>query len=384
MKAKSIKGISTEEFKSALLECMSDGFKPTLAFVFCSIKQEIDVISSFLEHKQITIFGVTTAGEFIDGYEGEGSAVIYLLDIRRDCFAILFEEIGDRNVRDVANNMGQDGARTFKKPAFILTANGTTENGETMDGESIVRGIEDAVGPEVYITGGTAGDDLTLKGSIIFTNGKSSNKAIMALVLDEAKIEINGLAISGWKSVGTTKTITKSEGGWIYTIDDKPALEVFLNYMGRISLDDDSNDPFYHIGFNYPLQVQRASGNTSMCSPIMFNKAEGSLLCEFNLPVGTKFRFSLPPDFDIIEEVLAQSNEVKTAKHIEADALLIFSCAGRLSTLGPMANAENEGLQNIWRVPMAGFYCYGEFGRAKNERQEFHSTTISWAVLREK
>jgi hypothetical protein len=383
MQAKSIKGNSTGEIQSALQECMAGGFKPTLAFVFCSIKQEIDAIGSLLEKEQIALFGVTTAGEFKDGYEGEGSAVFLLLDMNPDYFTILFDEIKDRDVRDAARQLGENALRAFNKPAFILTANGTTENGETMDGESIVRGIEDVVGPEVYITGGTAGDDLTLKGSIIFTNGKSSNKAIMALVLDETKIEINGLAISGWKPVGITKTITKSEGGWIHTIDDKPALEVFLNYMGRISLDDDSNDPFYNIGFNYPLQIQKPSGSTGMCSPIMFNKAEGSLLCEFNLPAGTKFRFSLPPDFDIIEEVISKSKEVKTKKP-DADALLIFSCAGRLSTLGPMANAENEGLQNIWGVPMAGFYCYGEFGRVKNERQEFHSTTISWAVLKEK
>lgn len=384
MKAKSIKGNSTAEIKTALHKSMADGFKPTLAFVFCSPKQDPESLCSVLGEEHIAIFGATTAGEFVDGYQGEGSVACLLLDIKPEHFTILFEEIGDRDEREVARQIGEIALRAFSKPAFILTANGITVSGETVDGDSIVRGIEDTIGPDVSIAGGTAGDDLTLSGSTIFTNSKSSDKAIMAVILDEDKILVNGLAISGWKPVGTIKTVTKSEGGWIYTIDDKPALEVFLNYMGRISLEDDTNDPFYQIGFNYPLQVQKDSGSTSMCSPFMFNKAEGSLLCEFNLPAGTKFRFSLPPDFDIIEEVLAQSKEIKARKHGEADALLIFSCAGRLSTLGPMANAENEELQNLWGVPMAGFYCYGEFGRARNERQEFHSTTISWAALKEK
>lgn len=40
MKAKSIKGKSTEEISSALTESMSDGFKPTLAIVFISVKQD--------------------------------------------------------------------------------------------------------------------------------------------------------------------------------------------------------------------------------------------------------------------------------------------------------------------------------------------------------
>ena len=34
MKAKSIKGKSSEEIKSALQQSMADGFKPTLAIVF--------------------------------------------------------------------------------------------------------------------------------------------------------------------------------------------------------------------------------------------------------------------------------------------------------------------------------------------------------------
>lgn len=384
MKAKSLNGNSPQEIQTALMQSMADGFQPTLAIVFCSVRQDINAISSILQNNGIAIYGNTTAGEFKDEYQGEGSIVCLLLDINPTYFTILYEEIGNQPVRAVTKRMGEDALKVFKKPAFILTTNGITENGDAADGEAMVRGFEQAVGPDASIIGGTAGDDFALTGSLVFTNGKSSSKAIMALVLDEEKIEINGLAISGWKPIGITKTITRSEGGWIYTIDDKPALEVFLNYMGRISLDDDSPDPFYHIGFNYPLQVQKANGSTGMCSPIMFNKAEGSLLCEFNLPTGTKFRFSLPPDFDIIEEVIAKSKEVKINNHVEADALLIFSCAGRLTTLGPMANDEVEGLKDIWGVPMAGFYSYGEFGRAANERHEFHSTTISWATLKEK
>jgi len=38
MKAKSIKGKSTEEIKTALEQSIADGFKPTLAVVFLSVK----------------------------------------------------------------------------------------------------------------------------------------------------------------------------------------------------------------------------------------------------------------------------------------------------------------------------------------------------------
>jgi hypothetical protein len=45
MKAKTIKGKSTEEISSALTESMSDGYKPTLAVVFLSVKQDREAIS---------------------------------------------------------------------------------------------------------------------------------------------------------------------------------------------------------------------------------------------------------------------------------------------------------------------------------------------------
>jgi hypothetical protein len=42
MKAKSIKGSSPEELDKALEKAMEDNYKPTLAFVFISIKQDLD------------------------------------------------------------------------------------------------------------------------------------------------------------------------------------------------------------------------------------------------------------------------------------------------------------------------------------------------------
>jgi len=83
MKARSIKGRSTEEISAALTESMADGFKPTLAIVFISVKQDREVISRLLDEKGIQVFGATTAGEFIDGEIEEGSIVIMLLDMDR-------------------------------------------------------------------------------------------------------------------------------------------------------------------------------------------------------------------------------------------------------------------------------------------------------------
>ena len=193
------------------------------------------------------------------------------------------------------------------------------------------------------------------------------------------------MALSGWKPIGVLRTVTKSEGNIIYTIDNEPALEMYLRFLGEdISSADARVNFFDSIAVHYPFQIERKNREPKMCSPIGYDKEKKALMCESDVPQGSRFRFSTPPDFDIVETVVNSANELKNNACAEAEALLIFSCAGRLSTLGPMAQQENEGLYDVWKAPMAGFYTYGEFGRAINGKHEFHSTTCSWVALKEK
>jgi hypothetical protein len=147
---------------------------------------------------------------------------------------------------------------------------------------------------------------------------------------------------------------------------------------------DDKVSFFDSVGVHYPFQIEREGREPIMCNPTGYDKEKNALICESNVLQGSKFRFSTPPDFDIVETVVEKAKELKSEINAEAEALLIFSCAGRLSALGPMAQEENEGLYNVWKVPMAGFYTYGEFGKAINGKHEFHSTTCSWVALKEK
>lgn len=384
MKAKSIKGNSPEEIKFELSESMSDGFNPTLAIVFISIKQDRNALCEILHNKGIDIIGGTSSGEFINGHESEGGIVMILLDIKRNNYSILFEDIGERSLEDATSQMVHDAFKKYKQPAFILITTLLTSDGRLLDGEGMVKFIENLAGPDISMFGGMAGDDLSFSGTWVFTNNKSTDYGMAALVLNEEKIELHGLAFSGWKPMGVSRTVTKSEGNLIYTIDNRPALEMYLHLLGQeISSSDDQIDFFDKIGVHYPFQIERENREPKMCNPIGYDKEKQALICESDVPQGSSLRFSTPPDFDIIETVIDKSDKLKTELNTEADAMLIFSCAGRLSALGPMAKEENEGLQKVWNAPMAGFYTYGEYGKGLNGKHEFHSTTCSWVVLKE-
>ena len=82
--------------------------------------------------------------------------------------------------------------------------------------------------------------------------------------------------------------------------------------------------------------------------------------------------------------VIQTALDVKENEMPEAEALIVFSCVGRLASLGPMSSTEVEGLAGTWNSPMVGFFSLGEFGRVANGNPEFHGTTVSWAALKEK
>ena len=168
-------------------------------------------------------------------------------------------------------------------------------------------------------------------------------------------------------------------------IDGQPALEMYLRFLGPdFTTLEDRMKFFDSLGLHYPLQVERKGSEPMMCNPIGYNSTEGALMLESVVEQGSKFRFSTPPDFDIVETVVNKAKQIKSHVNTDADALLIFSCASRLSALGPMAEQENNELALVWNCPMAGFYTYGEFGRAVDGKHEFHSTTCSWVALKAK
>ena len=134
----------------------------------------------------------------------------------------------------------------------------------------------------------------------------------------------------------------------------------------------------------YPLQFQRASGNVIMRPALFFNPANQSVMIGGEAKEGELFRFSLPPDFEVIDKVVESARIVQEKDMPDADAMLIFSCLGRLGTLGPLITTEIEGLAATWNKPTLGFFSLGEFGKLDEGRCEWHGTTVSWVALKEK
>jgi hypothetical protein len=382
MKAKSIKGNSAEEIKNALQQSMVDGFQPTLAFAFISIKQEIDAICDLLDLQDIKIFGATTGGEFIDGEIGAGTIAILLTDMNPANFMVLLEDYSDKDPEALTETMARKAKEHFKNPSFILSNSIAMVNSVEL-GEPILRAIESVTGQDTIIWGGRAGDDFLFDETVVFSNNKSLKRGILMLVLDGDKILVKGKAASGQKPIGTEKTITKMAGNWVYELDNQPATEMVMKYLG-LHLTEEETKAFNPISYNIMFSLAREKGDPIMRGVGAFNWKDKSIFILASINEGDKVRFSLPPDFEIVEEVISNAEKMKQDEMPFAEALLMFSCIGRLGQFGPMAGDEIEGIKNVFKVPMAGFFTYGEFGRTNQGNNEFHNSTCCWVALKEK
>jgi len=379
MKAKSIKGKSIEELTIEFNQSTEDGFRPTLAIVFLSINQDRNAICELFDNEGIAIFGATTNGEFIDSELEKESTAILLLDTNPSNFTIFFSEFSDKNYQEVTQKIAKKALEKFKTPAFLVAGS----HMET-DAEQLLFGFEDIIGKDVNVFGGMAGDDYSFTEQFVFTNNRASNRGIVALVFDEEKIKMKGIATCGWKAVGTEKTVTKSEGNHVFTVDNVPVLDITKKYGGLDELIPENDMQVIQIAINFPIQLQREKGDPVMRPGLVVDWSNGSFYCGGTVPQGSKVRFSLPPDFDVMEKVITGVKGLKERDMPEADAVVVFSCAGRILSLGPLMSQEISGVKNVWNVPMAGLFSNGEFGKTTEGNLELHNLTTCTIALKEK
>jgi len=382
MKAKSIYGHTPDDIRTALDHAIADGFTPAMAFVFISVKQDRKAVCNIFQEKDIDIFGATSCGEFTDGHQSDGGIAVLLLDMHRDAYKIIFKDIGDRTIEDASDDLAKASLQTFSNPSLILCSTGVTPSSDVFDGMTLVHELSEAIGREKIFFGGMAGDDMTLSGTSVFTQDRETNHGLLAMVLDADKIIMHGMAITGWKKLGISRKVTKSKGNLLYSIDGKPAVDMYLKYLGKGQEGTELDfDVLNELSFNYPFIVERQNSDEIVIKgPMSIDREENALVTDMEMKEGEKFWFSVPPDFDIVQEIVDEATDSKNSVGEDADALLIFSCAGREPALGPLVTMENEGLADVWNSPMAGFFTYGEFGRAKNGQQHYHSSACCWVV----
>lgn len=364
---------SIQDLEKNLEKHTVGSFSPTLAFVFSSVAHSVDKITDVFKKHHIALVGCTTAGEFVNDEVSQEGISTMLLDMDKSYYRVFLEK--GANTKELAEQATKKAISHFNDPALIVLSSGLAVNGD-----DIITGVNQ-VG-RFPLFGGLAGDDFKMQGSYVFTENDKSDNALLFLAVDSEKMLVTGLATSGWKAVGTPKIATKAEGNILYTIDDEPALDVFLKYFKLPVPTDRKKDVIAEVGMKYPLQIER-DGYKTLRAPLMAND-DGALVLAGEIPQGASMYFSMPPDFDVIDQSVEDLASLKDEVP-HADAMVLVSCIARHLALGPMIGGELNGLHELWKAPLVGFFSYGEIGTINGASVcDLHNETVSLILFKEK
>ncbi len=377
MKVESFFASDTNVLESKLIDLCKSGFRPSLGFIFCSPIQDFKEIGHIFDRFGIDLLGCTTAGEIVNDALHESSISVMVMDMKRENYSPVFVK-NTEGVIETGQAIRNFADAAFENPAIIICSGGVLN-----DGEQIVAGLTHLTNRQIPIFGGLAGDDLHIQSTYVFTQKEVTNNGMGAIVFDADKVDIQGLATSGWKALGTYHTVTKAEGNVIHTINNVPALDFFIRFFGEYENANVKDKPISTISAQYPFQIRRSDDYSVLRSPILGDEEKRTLTLVGSIKEGDQFRFSISPGLEVIESTVAEFVEFSQIMP-DADALLLFSCKGRHAALGPFIEDEIKGVYDSWQKPMIGFLSYGEIGNAKNGVCEFHNETCSLVIIKEK
>ena len=364
---------SADELTEKVRECSCRAL-PTLGILFVSPALGIPSIADSVRGFGFPVFGCSTAGEILTGQGQdpvfEQSAVCCLLHSSPSSFSVrLFEREGITSF-DLGKRVGSWGAEVFEHPLFIIAVSGLTN-----DGEAIIKGMMSSLPKGTIIIGGVAADDNALEKTLVFSHENMTEDGAVALVMDAAQISLSSFTTSGWKGIGAGMTVTASEGNVVKTIDGKPPIDLLAEYL-NIRKED-----VVPTALSFPMLVQRPDGCEVLRTALSADFETGTLTYAGSVPQGATIRFSSSFGGETIETTIRDLKAGK-AQHPDADLILLFSCCARHQAAGNQIVDEIRVIADLWKVPVIGFFTYGEIGHTSSDACDFFNETISLALIR--
>src|SRR6266571_7335721 len=127
------------------------------------------------------------------------------------------------------------------------------------DQQEIIRGAYGVLGAAVPLVGGCAGDDLEMTGTFqLYGDQVLTDSVVAAGIASDGAIGIG--VRHGWQRVGEPMLVTRSEGNRVYALDDRPALDVYLEQSGAVEPARSNAGAFIRLAMTHPLGLSSHTG----------------------------------------------------------------------------------------------------------------------------
>jgi hypothetical protein len=264
-------------------------------------------------------------------------------------------------------------SRVAERPHKVLML---LSDGLSGDQQEVVRGAYSVVGAAVPLVGGCAGDDLKMKKTYQFHGTQVVTDAVVGAAIGSDSPMGIGVR-HGWRRVGEPMLVTGSADNRVLTLDDKPALDIYLDRLDAPASARTDGGAFTRFAITHPLGLSRRSGEE-----VRFvgeaNFEDRSLICIAGVPQGGLAWFMEGDDTSVLEATdAACADALASLGALRPVGFLAFDCIARRGVLG------DEGIRReVSRIslhaggaPIAGFYTYGEIART-NGVSGFHNQTL--------
>jgi hypothetical protein len=352
------------------------GADPKLLVVFCSDSYDLDELVEGIRALApgVPLIGCSTAGEIAT--DGPGDAGVVVTAIGGSGFSATTAVATEASFR--LREAGAEAAACIERVEprrhrvlLLLT------DGLAGDQQEIVRGAYSVVGAGIPLVGGCAGDDLRMKGTHQLHEGAVLTDAVVAAALaSDAPIGIG--VRHGWRRVGDPMLITRSEGTHVHEIDDRPALDVYLDRLD--APDAARTDPaaFTHFAQTHPLGLAAHRGEEHVRFIGEADFERRSLISIAQVPQGGRAWLMEGDDESVLNATDAACRAALDGLEGEPPlGVLAFDCIARRGILGDagIRTEISRVSENLGEAPVAGFYTYGEIARTHGV-SGFHNQTL--------
>jgi len=243
--------------------------------------------------------------------------------------------------------------------AILLFPDGLTSNNP-----DILRGLQKVFGDQLPVAGGCAADDFHFQKTFQFYNDEVYNDSVPG-VLIAGEIRIGMGIRHGWLPVGRPRKITQSTGQIIHTLDRKPAVSIYEDFLGltRAELRD---EPIARVAITYPLGTPPEGRGEYLLRGVMRVGRGGSLVCSGDMKPGTTVQLMIGGYEAALEAAQQAAHEaLKDLGRAKLQGALVFSSVARQKMLGSEFQGEIDVVRDALGgagVRLGGFYTYGEYG----------------------
>mgnify|MGYP003348831679 CR=1 FL=1 len=247
-------GNDNEALEQALTT-LNLAYTPRLLIVFAAPRYNLEQLAASLSERlpDCALIGCTTSGEIAAGSALTQSLVLWALGGTGVRVSTGFGESDGQGLRQAAVQAAGclEQLERRKHTVMVLLSDGL--GGDQME---VVRGAYDAANIDVPLVGGCAGDYLAMRQTRQLHGRRVMSGAVVAAAISSDRPL--GVGVShGWTPASEPMLVTESRNTLLSSLDDQPALDVYLNFFDPPQEVRDDPQAFADFAAVHPIGIRR-------------------------------------------------------------------------------------------------------------------------------